>query len=174
MEADRNNIESLENQFVLSEDSQKESRVSVEILNQELLLRSLDLDLDGEYLKTIAKYIDDTACAIQTSNPHLSDKNILILTALNISDMLHKKQIELEKKQFEIEQKDIELSNKHDELEQKLSEIKQKEDEIVEKQLEIEEKDYRTYEKENQVIEYTTYLHTRMTSIIDILESKTK
>ncbi len=63
-----------------------------------LLLKALELD--EEYLKTIAKYIDDTACAIHKSNPHFSDKNILILTALNIADMLHKKQIEIDRKDY--------------------------------------------------------------------------
>ncbi len=90
MENDSNN--SLENQFILSDGSQKESYVSVEIFNQKLLLKATDVD--EKYLKTIAKYIDDTSCAIKDTNPHFSDRNVLILTALNIADMLHKKQDE--------------------------------------------------------------------------------
>lgn len=83
-DVENENHEAINNQSVL-----------VRILNQDLTLKIDDTDIS--YLETVVKYINDTTEAIKEANPHLSEKKVLILCALNIADMLHRKQSENDK-----------------------------------------------------------------------------
>ena len=61
--------------------------VRVRILNKEYNLRA---DKNEEYLKEIALYVDNKAKGIASSLPHKEEKEISVLTCLNIADELHK------------------------------------------------------------------------------------
>ncbi len=72
---------------------EKQDSVTVNIFNQKICL-GVDSSIDASYLENIANYIDCTATSIKTKSPHYTDKTVLILTALNIADMLHRKDSE--------------------------------------------------------------------------------
>jgi len=63
------------------------NRVTVYIAGQEFRLACDDSD---EYIRRVAGYVNEKVEEVQGQYPNLSTANCLILTALNLSDELHK------------------------------------------------------------------------------------
>ncbi|MGI6364981.1 MAG: cell division protein ZapA [Bacillota bacterium] len=61
-------------------------RVSVEIGGQHLHLRTQN---DPEYVKALAKFVDDKIRILAEKNPRLSISQLALLTAINLADEIH-------------------------------------------------------------------------------------
>ena len=87
------NIENIEqNQDGSNNEFVENNFVSVKIFDQDISLKITDVS--KEYLENIACYIDETVKLIKEANPYFNDKMVLTLAALNIADMLHRKEFE--------------------------------------------------------------------------------
>lgn len=67
----------------------KISRVTVEILNEEYVVKG---DENPEYIQMLATYVDRRMKMIQQRNPNLSNTKTAVLTSLNLADELNKLQ----------------------------------------------------------------------------------
>ncbi len=87
------NIENIEqNQDGSNNEFVENNFVSVKIFDQDISLKITDVS--KEYLENISGYIDETVKLIKEANPYFNDKMVLTLAALNIADMLHRKEFE--------------------------------------------------------------------------------
>jgi cell division protein ZapA len=62
------------------------NRVAVEVGGQTLMLRTQN---DPEYVKALAKYVDEKIEAIAQKNPRLSTSQLALLAAINLADEIH-------------------------------------------------------------------------------------
>jgi len=62
------------------------NRITVEIGGQTLMLRTHN---DPEYVKTLAKYVDEKIQTLAYNNPRLSISQLALLTALNLADEIY-------------------------------------------------------------------------------------
>ncbi len=72
---------------------ENQDSIVVNIFN-EIICLGVDNSMNASYIESLANYIDDTALSIKEKSPHYTDKMVLILVALNIADMLHRKDSE--------------------------------------------------------------------------------
>lgn len=61
-------------------------RITVEIGGQTLILRTQN---DPEYIKTLAKFVDEKIQSLAQNNPRLSISQLALLTAINLADEIH-------------------------------------------------------------------------------------
>jgi len=71
------------------EDKNKVTKVTVEIFNEEYVVRGEE---NPDYIDMLATYIDRRMKMVQKRNPNLSSTKIAVLTALNLADELNKLQ----------------------------------------------------------------------------------
>lgn len=71
------------------EDKNKTTKVTVEILNEEYVVRGEE---NPDYIDMLATYVDRRMKMFQKRNPNLSSTKIAVLTALNLADELNKLQ----------------------------------------------------------------------------------
>jgi cell division protein ZapA len=62
------------------------NRITVEVGGQILTLRTQN---DPEYVRTLAKYVDDKIESIARKNPRLSTSQLALLAAINLADEIH-------------------------------------------------------------------------------------
>jgi len=71
------------------EDKNKTTKVTVEIFNEEYVVRGEE---NPDYIDMLATYVDRRMKMVQKRNPNLSSTKIAVLTALNLADELNKLQ----------------------------------------------------------------------------------
>jgi len=69
------------------ESSSAKKRVQVEIFGDSYIVKG---DAEDKHILQIADFVDTKMITIAQRNPHLSAKQIAVLTALNIADELYK------------------------------------------------------------------------------------
>ena len=62
------------------------NRVTVEVGGQVLTLRTQN---DPEYVRALAKYVDEKIESIARKNPRLSTSHLALLAAINLADEIH-------------------------------------------------------------------------------------
>lgn len=73
----------------MDEKKSKINRVTVEILNEEYVVKG---DENPEYIQMLATYVDRRMKIIQQRNPNLSNTKTAVLASLNLADELNKLQ----------------------------------------------------------------------------------
>ncbi|MDD2586062.1 MAG: cell division protein ZapA [Syntrophomonadaceae bacterium] len=73
----------------MDEKKNKLNRVTVEILNEEYIVKG---DENPEYIQMLATYVDRRMKMIQQRNPNLSKTKTAVLASLNLADELNKLQ----------------------------------------------------------------------------------
>lgn len=71
------------------EDKKKITKVTVEIFNEEYVVRGEE---NPDYIDMLATYVDRRMKMVQKRNPNLPSTKIAVLTALNLADELNKLQ----------------------------------------------------------------------------------
>ncbi|MGE5391165.1 MAG: cell division protein ZapA [Deltaproteobacteria bacterium] len=71
------------------EDKNKITKVTVEIFNEEYVVRGEE---NPDYIDMLATYVDRRMKMVQKRNSNLSSTKIAVLTALNLADELNKLQ----------------------------------------------------------------------------------
>ncbi|MGI6225789.1 MAG: cell division protein ZapA, partial [Peptococcales bacterium] len=74
--------------------SSQKKRVQVEIFDDNYIVKG---NAEDKHILEVADYVDQKMKAISQRNPHLSIKQIAVLTALNIADELYKLQDDYDK-----------------------------------------------------------------------------
>ncbi len=110
---------------MIEEDKHKNKKYKIKILGEKLVVSG---EISEDYIKKLAKYINEVGDEILSAYPHLPRRYLLGLTLVNITDELFK----LRNNYYELQRKNKKLLAEQEKLKRKIKELKTDNEELSE------------------------------------------